>query len=150
MKALLCLVRDSMYLPARVEEEAAVDVDVDASAMPFTEGVVAASFGDLGSFVGVFLVDGLVPLGRADVDAFAEATFDAAMVRDKVAVRCARSVEADARTVPVSDEPHVDEEGRRIGCAVVFPIGVSCESRSRGGCSLFECQQSLPRCAVLI
>ena len=75
----MCFVKESMYLPDRVEEEAAAEVDAEAEAStPFTfEGVAAC---DLADFLGVVLLDGLVPFGRADVDAFAEATLDAAML----------------------------------------------------------------------
>lgn len=80
MKAVLCFVKESMYLPERVEEEAAAEVDAEAEAsMPFAfEGVAACVLAD---FFGVaVLLDGLVPFGRADVDAFAEATLDTAML----------------------------------------------------------------------
>lgn len=84
MKALLCLVSESMYLPVRVEDdEPAADVDAAgvavAASTPF--GVALEADGrDLAAFVGVFLEDALVPLGKADVDALAEVSFAAAIV----------------------------------------------------------------------
>lgn len=74
VNAELCFVSESRYLPAALDEVEAAAAEVEAeaeSSMPFAC--------DLAAFVGVFLVDGLAPLARADVEAFAEAAFAAAI-----------------------------------------------------------------------
>ncbi len=66
MKATLCLVNESRYLPEAVEEEAAAEVDADALASaPF--GVVVEGICCLTGFVRVFLEEAPVPLGRVDL-----------------------------------------------------------------------------------
>ena len=82
VNAVLCLVKESMYLPVRCEEDAAVELDAKDAAlasMPL-DGVVHVDARDL-TFVDVLFKDGLVALVMLDVDALAAATFDAAILR---------------------------------------------------------------------